>query len=203
MANYCEGALAWIPGGPSGEHLVFAERGNYALRRKDLPACPYGRRQSKLVQMVINNNVMGACYHRVDCGFSANATTFYGVQVVPTFTEGDEGAIDQQTWLYKNAILYRRNLNGSYFLPKDVRKVRQPEIRGGIPPSAFNEAIKLSEANEQSKVCGEGMGLDECKDILALNTFNNKIVANVPGMDFRAKLAVSKAPLTRLETVHG
>jgi hypothetical protein len=184
MVASCEGTLAWIPDGPQGEHWFFRERGNYSLRRKDLPACRNGREMSKVVRMVLNHNVRGNCHReRPACSFPISTQTFYGVQVVPKIKEGDEGSTDQQTWLYKNKILYARSQKGDFFTPTD-RKPRDPDILDATPPSKFNEATRFAEPAQQVNICGSKVGKEGCKDIVAIKSFEKDLGSKRPWHGF-------------------
>ena len=173
MSGSCEGTLAWVPDGLNAQHWVFANSGNYSMRRKDLPACKRGGAGWRSVHLVLNNSTRGACpAGDLSSPASTGGQSFFGVQLVPVVRDGDEDTVDQETWLYRNANLFARRPNGTFFTPV-VRKPREPEIVTSFPPSAFNQATRDAAAilSRSMKGC-QSISAQECADILALKTFD-------------------------------
>jgi type II secretory pathway pseudopilin PulG len=174
MSGTCEGTLAWIPDGPSSEHWIFAQSGNYSLRRQDFPACKLGAGW-KDVHVVLNSSSAGICENRPSSLISANTQTFYGVQLVPVFRDGTENTVDQKTWLYRNASLFSRRTNGAFFTPSERNPVN-PQVADAIPPSKFNDVMNVAGATLGGSTAGcRSISAEACSDIVAVNAFTRAL----------------------------
>jgi hypothetical protein len=187
MSSTCQGTLAWIPEGAGGEHWMFPESGKYILRRKDLPACSEGGEGQKSVRIVINSSIAGRCKkNEARCGFPIGLATIYGVQLVPVIREGDEGIVDQETWLFRNASLLSRRKDGGYFV---AGKGAQPQIIRSTPPVAYNDATRVASQilDQGSTTCGAAVNSQSCGDILALQRFAQVLRMKQPWHGFVRK----------------
>jgi hypothetical protein len=190
MSGTCEGTVAWVPDGIGGEYWYFAESANYKLSRKDLPKCVGGNDGDKLLRFVINHNTDGKCSRGNDaCGFATGIPTFYGVQVVPIINEGEEGVVEQGTWLYKNSVLLARSSRGGFYTPAD-QSMPKPESLEGVGPNDFNTALheaSTAVSTRQENSCGRNFKPQECADVLGVKKLEQKLGLKRPWQGYTRK----------------